>query len=82
MAIPSRQLVDLHFENFQSRKNFRWVTKDCSRARSTHWMIKHSKKINQFLDLAENSVFECEFDRNYQMEGMCFLYEGSLALLL
>ena len=82
MAIPSRQLVDLHFENFQSRKNFRWVTKDCSIARSTHGMNKHSKKINQFFDVDENSVYECAFDRNYEMEGKSFVHEGSLALLL
>jgi hypothetical protein len=82
MAISSRQLVDLHFENFQRRKNFRWVTMDHSRSHnSTHWTINHSKKVNQFLDVAETSVFECAFDRHYHIEGKSFIHEGSLSLL-
>jgi hypothetical protein len=71
----SKTIADSHFENFQLQNNWRWV-RDSRKIGSTHWTIRHPKKINQFLGLAENSVFETSFDRKYRMEGRNFLHEG------
>jgi hypothetical protein len=71
----SRTIADSHFENFQRQNNWRWVRDSC-KIGSTHWTIRHPKKINQFLGLAENSVFETTFDRKYRMEGRNYLHEG------
>jgi len=80
MIISSQTNAVSHFENFQSRNNRRWVQNDPSKFGNSHWTIKHSRKINQFLGLPDDSVFETTFDREYRMEGRNFLHEGPLNL--
>jgi hypothetical protein len=77
MRISSETIAGAHFEHFQSQNNWRWVQRGTSKTGKSHWTIRHSKKINQFLGLPEDSVFETAFDRKYRMEGKKFIHEGT-----